>query len=334
MTSRVLACIRHNNGQLEETAGQLASAAKKIDPSSTLTAVIAGFGGEFEKACESLRAIYQEVWKITEASLTHPTPELLAKVLVRVLPEESVVLFAHDQFGMDVGPGLSIGLNSAYVADVIGVDHLERTNLRVVCQEFGGQLNTHVMCDISAGAVITVRPGAFKATETVPLSGVIVDKPVDLPPYQPRRRYLSTVAAAVGDVDITRYDVLVSVGRGIQKPENIPLAQELADVLGAAVSCSRPVVDANWLDKSRQVGTSGKTVKPKVYLACGISGQFQHLAGLKGSPFIIAVNKNPKAPIFQVADVGVVADILEFLPELTNKVREAHSAKLVIGATR
>ena len=105
-----------------------------------------------------------------------------------------------------------------------------------------------------------------------------------------------------------------------------PSPQELADALGAAVSCSRPVVDAKWMEKSRQVGSSGKTVKPKVYLACGISGAFQHLAGIKGSPFMIAINKNPKAPIFQVADVGIVDDILEFLPELTNKVREMRSA--------
>jgi electron transfer flavoprotein alpha subunit len=117
--------------------------------------------------------------------------------------------------------------------------------------------------------------------------------------------------------------VLVSIGRGIQEQNNVAIAQELADVLGAVVSCSRPVVDAKWMDKSRQVGTSGKTVKPKVYIACGISGAFQHLAGLKGSPFIIAINKNPKAPIFQVADVGVVADLLEFLPILTEKTREA-----------
>jgi electron transfer flavoprotein alpha subunit len=95
--------------------------------------------------------------------------------------------------------------------------------------------------------------------------------------------------------------------------------------MGAALSCSRPVVDAKWLEKSRQVGSSGKTVKPKVYLACGISGAFQHLAGIKGNPFIIAINKNPKAPIFQVADVGIVDDILEFLPELTTKIRVMNS---------
>jgi electron transfer flavoprotein alpha subunit len=174
MTARVFAYIRHTNGLVDDTAVQLASVAKKIDAASPLTAVIAGFGPDFDKACESLRAIYQEVWKIPGAAFVHPSPELLAKVLVRVLPEESVVLLAHDSFGMDVGPGLSIVLNSVYVADVIGIDHLERTNLRVVCQEFGGQLNTHVNCDISSGVVITVRPGAFKPSETVPLSGLIL----------------------------------------------------------------------------------------------------------------------------------------------------------------
>ena len=134
---------------------------------------------------------------------------------------------------------------------------------------------------------------------------------------------METIVAEVGDVDITKEAVLVSVGRGIQEQDNLAIAQDLADALGAAVSCSRPVVDAKWLPKSRQVGSSGQTVKPKIYLACGISGSFQHLAGLKGNPFIVAINKNPKAPIFQVADVGIVADVLEFLPELTIKVREA-----------
>src|SRR6185312_4317715 len=133
-----------------------------------------------------------------------------------------------------------------------------------------------------------------------------------------------TIAAEAGDVDISKHDILVSVGRGIQEKDNLSIAQDLADALGAAVSCSRPVVDAKWMEKSRQVGSSGQTVKPKVYMACGISGSFQHLAGLKGNPFIVAINKNPKAPIFRVADVGIVDDLLEFLPELTSRIREEH----------
>lgn len=133
---------------------------------------------------------------------------------------------------------------------------------------------------------------------------------------------MEVVQAEAGDVDITKADVLVSIGRGIEDEDNIELAHELAEAMGAVVSCSRPIVDAKWLEKSRQVGTSGKTVKPKVYLAMGISGSFQHLGGLKGSPFIVAVNKNPKAPIFQFADVGIVEDILEFMPALTEKLQQ------------
>ena len=205
---------------------------------------------------------------------------------------------------------------------MLAIDGTDGTSLKVVRQEFGGQVSAHVRCDISSGAIISIRPGAFKPVESSPLAGVMVDKSAEVGALTAARRYLETIVAEAGDVDITKQNVLVSVGRGIQEQDNIAIAQELADALGGAVSCSRPVVDAKWLPKSRQVGSSGQTVKPKVYLACGMSGSFQHLAGIKGNPFIVAINKNPKAPIFQVADVGVVADILEFLPELTEKVRE------------
>ncbi len=331
MIPRIFAYVRHSNGVPDDIAVQLSVVAKKIDASAPLTAIVTGFGPNLDHACEALRAIYQEVWKVPHTSLEQPTPESVGEILPRVLPPGSVVLLAHDHYGIDVGPWLSIKLNGAYVADIVGVDNLQSTTLKLICKEYGGQFNTHVSCDTSAGAVITVRPGAFKSKEPVPFSGEIVNKFVDAPTVPARRRYIGTIAAPAGDVDITRFDTLVSVGRGIQKPENVRIAEELAKELGAAVSCSRPVVDAKWLDKSRQVGSSGKTVKPKVYLACGISGQFQHLAGLKGSPFIIAINKNKQAPIFQVADIGVVADIIEFLPELTNKVREFKAKRIPVG---
>ena len=207
-------------------------------------------------------------------------------------------------------------------SDVVGIDGVDGATAQARAP--GIRRTGERSCSLrsSAGAVINVRPGAFKPQEGAPCSGVVVDKSAEVGALTSGRRYLETVVAEAGDVDITKHAVLVSVGRGIQEKDNIAIAQELADALGAAVSCSRPVVDAKWLPKSRQVGSSGQTVKPKVYLACGISGSFQHLAGLKGNPFIVAINKNPKAPIFQVADVGIVADILEFLPELTNKVRE------------
>ena len=150
----------------------------------------------------------------------------------------------------------------------------------------------------------------------------MIDKSSEVADLTSGRRYLEIVAAEVGDVDITKEDVLVSVGRGIEDQDNIEIAEELAEAMGSVVSCSRPIVDAKWLEKSRQVGTSGQTVKPKVYLALGISGSFQHLGGLKGNPYIVAVNKNSKAPIFQVADVGIVEDLLDFVPVLTEKIQE------------
>ena len=319
---QVFAYIVHRGNVIDDSASEMVAAAVKIDNAVRPIALVAGYGAELDAVCESLRSSYAEVWKIANQDLAYPNAELIRKALVKVLPPGSIVLVPHDHFGIDLAPGLSIKLNAAFVSDVVEIGALQNAALNLVRQEFGGQVSAHVRCDISSGAVITVRPGAFKPLAVNSTPGAVIDKSSAIGSLSAGRRYVQTVVAEAGDVDITKHNVLVSIGRGIQEKDNIAIAQELADVLGAAVSCSRPVVDAKWLEKSRQVGSSGKTVKPKVYLACGISGAFQHLAGIKGNPFIIAINKNPKAPIFQVADVGIVDDLLEFLPELTNKIRE------------
>jgi electron transfer flavoprotein alpha subunit len=322
---RIFAYILHKGGLAADSAVELAAAARAIDAAATPTAVLTGWEADLDTACETVRASYSEVWKIASEALAYPNAELVRKALVTILPSDSILLVAHDHFGIDLAPGLSIKMNSTFASDVVAIEGVEGSVLKVVRQEFGGQMSAHVRCDISTGAVVSVRPGAFKPIESAPLSGLVIDKSPELGSLVAGRRYLETVAAEAGDVDITKHNILVSIGRGIQKAENVAMAEELADAMGAAVSCSRPVVDAKWMEKARQVGSSGKTVKPRVYLACGISGSFQHLAGLKGNPFIVAINKNAKAPIFQVADVGIVDDILEFLPELTNRVREMHS---------
>jgi electron transfer flavoprotein alpha subunit len=322
---RIFAYIVHRDGVADDSAADLAAAARKIDPAASPTAIVTGCGPDLESVSSTLCGTYSEVWKVSNEALSYPNAELVRKALVKVLPPGSILLLAHEHFGIDLAPGLSIKATVAYVSDVLGIDGVENSLLKAARQEFGGQVNAHVHADISSGAVITIRPGAFKPLEGGALNGAVVDKSSDVGVLSAGRRYLETISADAGDVDITKHNILVSIGRGIQEKENVAIAQELADALGGAVSCSRPVVDAKWLEKSRQVGTSGKTVKPKVYLACGISGAFQHLAGIKGNPFIVAINKNPKAPIFQVADVGIVDDLLEFLPELTNKVRELRS---------
>lgn len=320
--ARIFAYISHKNGVADDSAAELAAAAKKIDASTAPIAVVTGSGAELDSVCPGLQASFPEVWKVSNEALGYPNAELIRQALVKLVPARSIVLVAHDHFGLDLAPGLSIKLNAAFVSDVLGIDGVDGHSLKLVRQEFGGQVSAHVKCDLSSGAVVTIRPGAFKAAEGPTPVGVVIDKSAEVGNLTARRRYLQTIAAESSDVDITKHAVLVSIGRGIQEKDNVGIAEELAEALGAAVSCSRPVVDAKWLQKSRQVGSSGKTVKPKVYLACGISGAFQHLAGIKGNPFIIAINKNAKAPIFQMADVGIVDDLLEFLPQLTSKVQE------------
>ena len=322
---RIFAYIAHKSGVADDSAAELVAAAQKIDAGALPTAIVVGCGAELDAVCESVRSSYAEVWKIANEALAYPNAELIRKALLKILPADGLVLVPHNHFGIDLSPGLSIKLNAAFVSDVLQIEGVEGNVLKVVRQEFGGQVSAHVRCEISSGMVVAVRPGAFKPLETPAVSGSVVDKSNEVGSLTAGRRYLQTVVAEAGDVDITKHNVLVSIGRGIQEKDNVAIAEELAEALGAAVSCSRPVVDAKWLEKSRQVGSSGKTVKPKVYLACGISGSFQHLAGIKGNPFIVAINKNPKAPIFQVADIGIVDDILEFLPELTSKIREMHS---------
>ena len=323
--SRIFAYVGHKKGVLDDTAAELLPAAGRIDPAASPTAVVTGWGAELDAACESLRGLYPEVWKVAAEALAYPDAELVRKALVAVLPRGSVVVAAHDHFGVDLSPGLSIRLDAAYVPDVVDIEGVERSSLKAVRQEFGGQVSVHVHCDISSGAVINVRPGVFPAAQPA-AAGTVVEKAVEGQDLMSRRRYVGTIAAEAGDVDITKHQVLVSVGRGIQDQENIAIAEELAEILGGVVSCSRPVVDAKWLDKSRQVGSSGQTVKPKVYLACGISGSFQHLAGIKGNVFLVAINKNPNAPIFRAADVGIVDDVLEFLPAMASRLREAKRA--------
>jgi electron transfer flavoprotein alpha subunit len=325
MARQVFAYIIHKDGIADDTALELIAAAKKLDPDARVTAVVAGGGSELDSVCNEMACSFVEVWKIHTPALAYVTAEVLRPMLVRILPKHGIVLVPHDHFGMDLAPGLSIKLDSAYVPDAVDFEGIDNGKLKAVREEYTGQVSTHVLSDISEGAVITVRPGSFKADKRGSGEGNIIDKTAQaieggLPGGA--CRFIEIIEAEVGDVDITKSDILVSVGRGIEDEDNLEMIHELAEAMGGDVSCSRPIVDAKWLEKSRQVGTSGQTVKPKVYMALGISGAFQHVGGLKGSPFVIAINKNPRAPIFQVADVGIVDDILDFIPELTERIND------------
>jgi electron transfer flavoprotein alpha subunit len=318
--TQIFAYIPFTNGQAEDVALEFLDAAKKIDADATVTAIVTGAGSDLDTVATEMAKIYGEVIKVDNEALAYPNAEVVRKALVNIIPNDAVLLVAHTTFGMDIAQGLSVKMDAAYAADIVDFEGLEGTVLKMIRQELGGAVSTHVTADIASGAVITVRPGAFAPVDGGSAGGTITDKSADAGDLASTRKFLEVVEAEAGDVDITKSDVLVSIGRGIEDEDNIEVAQELADALKAVVSCSRPIVDAKWLEKSRQVGTSGQTVKPKVYMAMGISGSFQHMGGVKGNPFIVAINKNPKAPIFQVADVGIVEDILEFMPELTEAI--------------
>ncbi len=326
--AQIFAYILHKDGVPDDTALELRAAGATLDPEAAVTAVVTGSAGDLENVCKEAARSFDTVWKVENDALAYPNAEVIRPLMKRLLPKNSLVLLPHEHFGMDLAPGLSVALEAAYLPDAVAFEGMDGEALKAVREEYSGMVRTHVRCDVSTGAVITLRPGAFAPDERKDKTGEIVDKTPEVLreglPEAPRR-FLEMVEAEAGDVDITKSEVLVSVGRGIEEQDNLEMIHELANAMGADVSCSRPIVDAKWMEKSRQVGTSGKTVKPKVYLALGISGSFQHLGGIKGSPFMVAVNKNPKAPIFQVADVGVVADILDFVPNLTEKI--ASSAK-------
>lgn len=321
MARQVFTYVTYTDGKADDATLELLAAAKKIDADATVTAVVAGSGGDLDAVCNEVAGAFAEVWKIDNAALASPNGEVTQKALASVLPAGNIVLIPHEHLAMDMAPGLSIKLNAAYVPDVVGVEGVDGDTFKLVRQEYSGQVSTHVDCDASGGAVLTVRPGCFEAADGSG-GGQVVDKSGDVGDLSVGRTFLEIVEAEKGDVDITASEILVAVGRGVEDEDNLEIVEELAEAMGGDVACSRPIVDAKWLDKSRQVGTSGLTVKPKVYLALGISGSFQHVGGIKGNPFIVAVNKNAKAPIFQIADVGVVQDMLEFVPELTEKIND------------
>jgi electron transfer flavoprotein alpha subunit len=224
MTPRIFAYVLHRSGALDDSAMELAAAAKKINPAGPMTAIVTGFGESLETACTALRQTYAEVWKIANESLLYPNAELVRQAMVQVVPRGSIVLVAHDHFGIDLSPGLSVKLNASFISDALDLKPMGGTTLGAVRQEFGGQVSTHVQCDISAGAVINVRPGAFKALQTAAIDGKVVDKSAEVGALTSGRRYCETVVAEPGDVYITKHAILVSVGRGIQEPDYISLA--------------------------------------------------------------------------------------------------------------
>ncbi|MGZ3514347.1 MAG: electron transfer flavoprotein subunit alpha/FixB family protein, partial [Thermodesulfobacteriota bacterium] len=272
---------------------------------------------------EVLKPKAHRVLLIEDDRLEVYNSETYEKVLTQVITERKpfLTLIAHTAMGMDIAPSLAAHLKMPLATDCIGIDPAGET-FSLTRQLYGGKVNATVSFLKKGPYMVTARAGAFPVVEKDALLGEMVKLPSPLTDEGLAKRFLQYVEAAVGEVDITQADILVSVGRGIKEADNIPMVKEFADAVGGTLSCSRPVVDKKWLPKDRQVGTSGKTVKPKVYIAIGISGAFQHVAGMKGAGTVIAINKDPKAPIFSVATYGIVADLFKIVPVLKDKMKE------------
>ncbi len=242
----------------------------------------------------------------------------LVKSVFHSFGEASLVLFPHSFFGMSAAPYLAGHLGWPVITDISGFTEADNRSL-FVKSLYSEKIHGYFCAGKSSGMVGTVRKGAFPQPEDR-ASETVIESTLSIEP-DTRRQFLEYSAKQDEDVDISRAEILVSVGRGLQEMENIPPFEELASLLSAVLSCSRPVVDKGWLPTTRQVGTSGKTVKPKVYLAFGISGAFQHISGMMDSEVIIAVNKDPSAPIFQYAHYGVQEDMHSLVKQMTESLK-------------
>ena len=269
---------------------------------------------------------------------TEPYAHALAEVIKKYKPE--IMLVGATAIGRDLGPRVSARIHTGLTADctqleigdfpinpIPGREQLHN-QLLMTRPAFGGNTIATIACPNFRPQMATVRPGVMQKAERVEGAQAVIEE--FNPGFVPNNKYVEIldIVKAVSDVeDIMDAKILVSGGRGVGSAENFKLLDDLAEALGGTVSCSRAVVDAGWKSKDLQVGQTGKTVRPHVYFAIGISGAIQHLAGMEESDIIIAINKDETAPIFDVADYGIVGDLNKILPALTEKVKEAKAAK-------
>lgn len=260
----------------------------------------------------------EEYEKYSFDAYTYAMTELIQKY------EPSAILIGATNNGRDFGPRLACRLRTGLTADCTSLDYdAESGNVAWTRPAFGGNLMAVIMCPNTRPQIGTVRPGVFKKLPVKKAAAEVVWETIHVPAEKIRTRLIESVReAAAGIMNLEDAEIIVSGGRGMGGPENFKILEELAGVLGGTVGASRAAVDAGWIGHAHQVGQTGKTVGPKLYIACGISGAIQHLAGMSGSDCIIAINKDPEAPIFKAADYGIVGNLFEVLPALTEEIKK------------
>ncbi len=285
---------------------------------------VAVIGSEVEGlAAEAAAKPVSEVVVIDDPALAAYTPDGFAAAVRQAVEQlnPTLVLFPHTYQVRDFAPKLTAGLGKAFLSDAVGIA-VAACKPVFVRQLFQGKLNADVTLAGGAPYFASIQSGVFRADALAEgnAPAPIRNLEVAIDPAQIRTRPEAPFQEAKGAVDLTAADIIVSVGRGIKDPENIPLAADLARAIGGELAASRPICDNGWLPLARQIGSSGQTVSPNLYLALGISGAIQHVVGMKGAKTIVAINKDEGAPIFEIADYGVVADLFEVVPALIEEL--------------
>ena len=314
MGQDILVVAEHMEGKLAPSTLELVAKGRDLAAQSggAVKAALLGHGAGV--LAESLAGAGLEVLHVDDAALAEYTEGGYGQA-VRALIESAaprLVLVAHTAQGYDLAPGLAGVMDLPLLSNCVDV-RLEGDKLVVVRRLLNEKVQGEFEVSSEKPYVVTLRPGTTKPAEPM-AGGKVTPSTVALDASKIRTKFLGIERPQVSDIDIAAADVIVSAGRGIQKKENLPLVEELAKLLGGVVGASRPLTDMEWLPKTRQVGQSGKTVRPKLYVACGISGAMQHVAGMKDAGLIVAINTDPSAPIFEVAHVGIVANVLQILP--------------------
>ncbi|HLE37166.1 MAG TPA: electron transfer flavoprotein subunit alpha/FixB family protein [Candidatus Acidoferrales bacterium] len=323
----ILLITEQREGKWNKTSFETLAAAQQLaaEQKGSLRAVVIG-KGVLALAEELAASKIDEVLLVEHELLEKYTPDgfslALKQVIEQVKPD--LVLLPHTYQVRDYAPKLAASLGKGMVADCIGYK-TEGGKLLFVRQMFQGKTAADVSLQGAAPWFVSFQAGAFRAdlvakgVAKAPVNAV----GVELKAEQIRTKPLELFREAKQAVDLTQAPIIVAIGRGIKASENIPMAEKLAKLLGGEIAASRPICDEGWLPMERQIGSSGQTVAPKLYLALGISGAIQHVVGMKGSRTIVAINKDQNAPIFEVADFGIVADIFEIIPALTEELEKA-----------
>jgi electron transfer flavoprotein alpha subunit len=314
----VYTIAEHNEGNLASVSCELLNLANSIKGDGKSNAII--LGGDAGSIGESLTKNADKVWAVNDDAFDNFNPELYIDIIQKIVGENkpALILFGDTPFGKETAPCLAVKLNAPVQSDVIKVEVAEEVSVsKFLCQ---GKTMVDMALVKSDFYVLTVRESIFK--DGLELNGEIEVVSLE-PSIEPRRGFVKYIEPEAGEIDITKEDVVVTVGRGIGDASKMGMAEDLAAALSGVTAGTRPAIDNKWLSKDRQVGASGKTIIPKFYMALGVSGASQHVAGMKDSDLIIAINKDPDAPIFGVAEYYIVGDVNEIVPELTNQIQKA-----------